>query len=581
MVSRGFGAVGWKKFNQNRCNSAILLAVVSLTMACSEVVAPPVRSLKVPPLVRNVEPLPPSSAILSWNPLGSVPLATYAFIEGVMVEAVISGFIGVTSDPNALAVHVNDGVDYKGVWESGKSQCDWAATVQSPLLSAPGFGGCLKTSPYYTKTQEWRDTIILGGVGGNENIVARRGGGTNDAEWCSTIPPRVCHTISGTQSFNLTPLAVPIKVIAPAAVQLGPKKILKPDPTTLPLSFQISSTPATIHGLTVPRQALSWQWVPAESDSSTSTVNCPPPAYNQNRFTCGAYIYESGSMIVNGRVNGVSQWDTMTVVGTQVRLTLSKTSMLPSVKPDSNVDQSAVVEATQTIDVSVIDTSGHAIPFKTVTLTLTAKEGDAGHLHMTANAKPPGTINGSTTASVPTGQSGVATVIYHAPEPSGLVWLKGTSSGAATAYKKIMIEVPGLVPFGVEVGADSMIGGVTGVHTDNHNARPDHIARLAALMFMYNRQFPNGPKLKLNDSSLPKGGLFDINANWHPDHAAHRYGNNTDIRTAGGDALSNLRLNAIEGIWMHLIGQRGQAGLIKHTGAKPHYHLIFPVAARP
>jgi hypothetical protein len=188
--------------------------------------------------------------------------------------------------------------------------------------------------------------------------------------------------------------------------------------------------------------------------------------------------------------------------------------------------------------------------------------------------KPPGTITGL----VNTGASGVISVSYTAPEPSGPVWLKGSSSGAGSEQKQIQIEVTGLVQYGPELGADTT-GGIAGVHTDNHYATPAHIGRLAALIFMYNRQFPNGPRLKLNDSSLQLGGLFDVAQDWHPDHAGHRWGNNTDVKTYIGTTpyLSSLQINAIQGIWMNLNG-RNTASIIVHLPngrVGPHLHLIY------
>lgn len=550
--------------------TAVVCVVVS---ACSDAVAPATRTLPVAPVLKSVQPLPASQAFLPYNPLGSVPLATYDFVEGVLVEGRIQGSVHVTSDPGASAVHANADVDYKGVDDFSMSQCDWAATISSPQLSSPGFTGCQSAEPRYTQIPEWRDTLLLGGIGGNGTITARRGGGAGDPLYCPS--GSLCHVVSGGQTVTVTPLPASIRITANRP-EVAPKTILIPDPYTLPVSFTVSSTPTSYHAITVPRKALSWQWVPASGgDSATSTVSCPPPPTNSNSYSCAGYIYERGSIIVTARVNGVVQVDTMKVTGPQVKITLQKTSMRPSVLSYSGVLPAAVHDETQTVQVSVIDTSETPIPNQSVRLALTATEGSAGHVHVLSNQPKP---TGSIPVIVNTGATGTVAVTYTAPEPSGPVWLKGSISGSSSVQKQIQIEVTGLVRYGPELGADT-VGGIAGAHTDNHYATPAHIGRLAALVFMYNRQFPNGPRLKLNDSSLELGGLFDVNRDWHPDHAAHRWGNNTDVKTYIGSTpyLSQVQINAIHAIWMNLIGRSTQSIIIHLSGGRvaPHIHLIY------
>jgi hypothetical protein len=569
---KGRSSIGWTL--QHKFFAVSSLLACCFASACRDAMAPTGHIVPVTPVVRNVEPLPHSIAILPSTPLATVPLATYDMVEGVLVEAMIDGFVHVTSNVNASAVHVNDDVDYKGVYDFSRSgQCDWAATISSPQLSVPGFGGCQSAEPRYTKTQTWLDTLVLGGYGGNGVITARRGGGSGDPEYCSD--GSLCHVVTGLQTVTLTPLPAVIRLIAPNRTEVAPKTILIPDPSTLPISFTVSSTPSTYHGITVPRRALSWQWIPASGDSAQSTLACPLPPASSNSYTCAGYIYERGSVVVSARVNGVVQVDTMKVTGPQVQLTLEKTSMRPSVLSYTGVLPAAVHNETQSVQVSVVDTAGHLIPNQTVRLALTATEGSAGHVHINGNLpKPPGTIP----IIVNTGASGTVSTTYTAPEPSGPVWLKGSVGGTSSVMKQIKIEVPGLARYGPELGADT-VGGIAGAHTDNHYATAAHIGRLAALVFMYNRQFPNGPRLKLNDSSLQLGGLFDVNKDWHPDHAGHRWGNNTDVRTHNGSTayLSQLQINAIQGIWMNLIG-RGTQGIILHpVGGRvaPHIHLAY------
>lgn len=165
-------SVGWTLHRKLFAISSLL--VCCLCSACRDALAPTARVLRVPPVVRNVQPLSQSVAILPYTPLANVPLATYAFVEGVLVEGKIEGFVNVTSNVGASAVHVNGDVDFKGVFDFSMSgQCDWAATIWSPQLSRPNFGGCQPAEPRYTQVPKWVDTLLLGGYGGNGTITAR------------------------------------------------------------------------------------------------------------------------------------------------------------------------------------------------------------------------------------------------------------------------------------------------------------------------------------------------------------------------------------------------------------------------
>jgi hypothetical protein len=68
---------------------------------------------------------------------------------------------------------------------------------------------------------------------------------------------------------------------------------------------------------------------------------------------------------------------------------------------------------------------------------------------------------------------------------------------------------------------------------DDHNhwgvqAAVDSLQQIA---IAWRQQFPQELILQINDVSLPYGGLFDVNGNWHRPHGTHRTGRDTDIRT--------------------------------------------------
>jgi hypothetical protein len=81
----------------------------------------------------------------------------------------------------------------------------------------------------------------------------------------------------------------------------------------------------------------------------------------------------------------------------------------------------------------------------------------------------------------------------------------------------------------------------------------------------YRDEFPNSPRLVVNDASLAWGGLYDVENNWWPPHRTHRFGMDIDIRTRDGDLPQENR-DVFEDI-------------VCNNGAFPypegHYHLFF------
>jgi hypothetical protein len=510
-----------------------------LAGACNDAVAPTVRPIPIAAPLRNVQPLPQSQAILPYTPLGNVPLATYDFVEGVLVEGRIEGFVGVTSNVGATAVHVNDGVDYKGVYDFSMSgQCDWAATISSPLLSSPNLQNCRPAEPRYTKTEVWKDTLVLGGVGGNGVITARRGGGSGDPLYCPD--GSLCHVISGMQTVTLTPLPAEIRLTANRP-EISPKTILIPDPYTLPVSLTVSSTPATYHGITVPRKVLSGKWVPASGGYGNSTVSCPQVPASSNSITCSGYIYERGSAVVTARVNGVVQTDTIRVEGPEVRIVPDLAQMKFSVEQYKGTALIKKVDAIQRVLVSVVDAANNPIRDQIVTLTLAAHDGTGGHLH--SGSKPTGKLDST---RVNTGPTGIRPVYYTAPRVSGPVTINGTS-GAVRGNHDIQVGIFTLDS--LPDGNYDKTGAKAGQHVENHYATPNHIQKLIAFAAWFNDWY--GAHAQFNDSALPLGGLYDYKSTWQQPHAAHGEGTATDFYTGN---LEPIAIWIAADKWEHMTG---------------------------
>lgn len=529
-----------------------------------------------------------------------VQLGYFPFIERLLVEASIEGKLDITSQQNVI-LRVSIGpdpehpaqVDYRGTWDDAGNQCDWSALITSQSLRVGGTS-CLTAPPYYQSANEWRDTILVGGTDASNDakVYATRGGtpadppdcGPGVTTNCNCPNGSPCHSVSRQQVFTLTPLAAAIRLKTPNVTEVAPKTILLPDPLNGSTTFKVSSTPTTYRGITVPTQALSWRWVPSQSDSSGSvTAQCPVPPTASLSNTCSVTLYETGMMIVNARVNGVPQTDTLKVVGPQVRLIVPQAKMLPSVT-QTTADVHYPSDQLQTLQVSVIDTLGVTLKNRWVQLRLSAVEGTAGHAHQNTSTypKPPGTFPpAGTIVSVNTGNTtGIATVVYRSPDPSGPVWIQALSSGAGTAKKKIDVQVDGLQQF--NPGSTADLTGDRPEHPSNHWATSAHIANLNRLIWYFARQWPT-EKLTFNDSSLPLGGLYDINAHWTIDHVGHRWGNNTDLKTYDNSdpqhpvpTLTDPQKNFVKMVWMDLAG--GPKKIIEHKpGGRvlPHLHLIY------
>jgi hypothetical protein len=95
----------------------------------------------------------------------------------------------------------------------------------------------------------------------------------------------------------------------------------------------------------------------------------------------------------------------------------------------------------------------------------------------------------------------------------------------------LSVRVPGLVPlpYGANYVLIGKFGepGVTSRHVENHNGSENLNAKVSILAeSVFN---DSSYVLRINDVSLPSGGLFDINNNWSTPHSGHRVGVDVDI----------------------------------------------------
>jgi hypothetical protein len=83
-----------------------------------------------------------------------------------------------------------------------------------------------------------------------------------------------------------------------------------------------------------------------------------------------------------------------------------------------------------------------------------------------------------------------------------------------------------------------VVRGGTGTHPEGTWGTLDTVGRAVYLAYEYFDLI--GRRLSINDLSLPKGGLFDINNNWTDPHITHRTGTDMDLNQAdeGGVKVS-------------------------------------------
>lgn len=180
-----------------------------------------------------------------------------------------------------------------------------------------------------------------------------------------------------------------------------------------------------------------------------------------------------------------------------------------------------------------------------------------GHDHEDGH-RPIGVFElGSGLSPVPHGVSGqtdsqgMLTAVYRSSWTGGYEVLAASSAfdGNVSSTQPVTVQVPGLVllpdsDLYVKIGGKCEHHGPSDnpkvpsrCHTPDHNhwastmvaaGLPLVAADYAALPEVVSKGLP---PIRVNDASLPFGGLLDVKGNWRPDHQAHREGKSVDIRT--------------------------------------------------
>lgn len=548
-----------------------LVLFALLALGCNETTAP----IELTPLplpvggMSSAQALPPFVGELFAYPGSNLSLPSYGFAERVKAEVRIEGLIEVSSVAHS-SFQLNASVGAKGV-RSSNGECAVGVSLGWSTTFGP-HGSCPPpNTTTYDGSPLWIDTVSVGGVY-NYGILygqplqggAGRGPGIVEPAFSPCISSQeVCHGYAGVQTIRLTPLASQLALFpADTVAYVGQT-----------LGFSARANPSQIGSHVIPVYVLAWKWIP-----NGGTAVQPPGWYCApgSSSPCQIYMRESGLVELTARVNGVVQVDStrITIVQPEVQISLQKALMNPSIRYKYDNDSLYSEVSRQIITVSVTAANVRFLN-QAVTLVLTAQEGYGGHVNHPASSKPKGSFRTAgtpwttgtpfqTTIQLNTGSTGIDTVSFIAPDPSGPVSVTGTSAGARPDTTQIDVKVLGLVQLPLNDPKYDTTGAKP-THPVNHYGTPVHIATLRALADDFWYAF--GKKLTFNDTSLEFGGLYDYKNTWAPPHKGHRRGQNTDVRTEG--------LGRDEKDFMRLTWRRKYRGGFRDetNTTEPHYHL--------
>lgn len=219
--------------------------------------------------------------------------------------------------------------------------------------------------------------------------------------------------------------------------------------------------------------------------------------------------------------------------------------------PASNATLASVEPGNQIqILARVYDQNNQLVPNVGIELKLEVVNQSAGHHHgddtavartgtLASNAIGAVVSDNGKTLTGNTGTSGLQ-FQYNAPRVSGDIDINANCTDGKNCTqegaRRVWVGVKDLVPLGnsqyfVPVG-DTLN------HFDNHYLTLEASSRINVLAALYRARFPNYPLLHLNDASLERGGLFDVNSDWAPPHFEHCRGTEIDVRA--NDALGAI-----------------------------------------
>ena len=192
-----------------------------------------------------------------------------------------------------------------------------------------------------------------------------------------------------------------------------------------------------------------------------------------------------------------------------------------------------------------------------------------GHDHGTLEDPGPVGVFGATTGK--TDENGRFTTTYTASAFGGvdsIFAFENIEHPKDTAKFALTVRVPGLI----ELSGESyyVLTGATALHPHNHFGTQNTINSIKSVARTYYDSTTH--RLKINDISLPYGGLYDINGDWRRPHDTHRLGTNVDVsykvlNGAGGEVDIDKELFEL------IVYEIG--GDPRREDLRNHFHVTF------
>jgi hypothetical protein len=207
-----------------------------------------------------------------------------------------------------------------------------------------------------------------------------------------------------------------------------------------------------------------------------------------------------------------------------------------------------------------------------------------GHKHHDSQ-RPKGKLNGQDPPIV-TGSTdaGGFSFTFNAPAPAGDHTLKASCTDRTCTQQgpdRVWVGVKDLVPLN-SAPLYALIGSDT-YHPNNHYLTNSALGQAVWLAQLYRQRFPNDPVLHLNDASLERGGLFDIQYPgrgatwWTTPHKTHRFGTDIDIRAnIASGAIPAANFKIFEG-FVKRVGASScpSVGPGYRNTSNQHYHVCL------
>lgn len=324
---------------------------------------------------------------------------------------------------------------------------------------------------------------------------------------------------------------------------------------------------------TAPAHLLRVTWSISAEMSSGFNIHSggePPPCLYMDSFVCAVPPLFLPENISDRPPRGTIRVRAFaTTSGEEVRIQRAGGGAL-SVRPERTGTNTLALE------VGVFDAAGQPIPNRMVALELSAIPGSGGHANVPgpedtthAGERPLGML--SPAPPYDTGPSGLVTVSYTAPAPSGQIVLKGTSTGATEVTDTITVQVEGLVPIPL-TGPHYTFQPTTRHQSGDFYLAPGAIDVLNAIWKEYvDRGYPvkASKTFTITAAALEWGGLFDIDGGWAPPHADHRQGGNLDLDDSAAEA--NQKFMEALCTEFQFSGQTVRCRLHKNN----HFHFVL------